>query len=118
MAETTAEKPKAKDAPKEAASVKSGKKAVIDNDGHQNTRNKQTSRNRNNTTLPNTSKISLARVRVKSLAVALMGLFVVSSVFLSGTQPARAAATSSNLNSQARLLNSSGSVVPDGNYNI
>jgi mucin-19 len=64
------------------------------------------------------SKSSLARVRVKALAVALTGLFVVLTVFSAGVKPAMAATTSSNLNFQARLLSSSGAVVPDGNYNI
>ncbi|MES2970927.1 MAG: glycosyl hydrolase family 28-related protein [Patescibacteria group bacterium] len=44
-------------------------------------------------------------------------LFIVSNLLLSPPQPVQAA-TSSNLNFQARLLNASGGLVPDGTYNI
>jgi hypothetical protein len=64
------------------------------------------------------SKSSLARVRVKALAVALTGFFVVLMVFSLAVKPVQAATTSSNLNFQARIMGASGTIVPDGNYNI
>jgi len=48
----------------------------------------------------------------------LLGLAVFVSVFVAASAPIAQAATSSTLNFQARLLTSSGAVVPDGNYNI
>src|SRR6185312_16248329 len=63
------------------------------------------------------SKSLYTRVRVKALAVALMGLFVISLGIFTGARPVQAA-TSSSLNFQARLLTNTGAVVPDGNYNI
>ncbi len=56
----------------------------------------------------------------KFLLVLFFAVFSILTVFLSVSKPAQAAngATSSNLNFQARLLNTSGSVVPDGYYNI
>jgi trimeric autotransporter adhesin len=57
-----------------------------------------------------------ARVRVKAPAV-LLGLFAVLVIAASLSAPAQAA-TSSNLNFQARILGTSGTIVPDGNYNI
>ena len=58
------------------------------------------------------------RVRVKAL---LLGLFVIAGagtgLWSMANQPAQAA-TSSYLNFQARLLNSAGAVVADGNYHI
>src|SRR3990167_47416 len=59
------------------------------------------------------------RARVKAL---LLGLFVVAGVGLrvwsAVNAPRAEAATSSYLNFQARLLTSTGTVVPDGNYHI
>jgi hypothetical protein len=62
-------------------------------------------------------KTPSTRARVKALAVALTGLFVVSLGVFGAVKPA-AAATSSNLNFQARLLSNTGAVVADGTYNI
>ena len=53
------------------------------------------------------------------LMAPLLGLSVFLLVLVSAAAPAvQAATTSSNLNFQARLLNSTGTVVSDGNYNI
>ncbi|OGL36316.1 hypothetical protein A3E49_03090 [Candidatus Saccharibacteria bacterium RIFCSPHIGHO2_12_FULL_49_19] len=61
------------------------------------------------------------RARVKA-PLLLLGLFVVSAIGLSAWSAIKApraeAATSSYLNFQARLLTSTGTVVPDGNYHI
>ncbi len=49
----------------------------------------------------------------------LLGFALFVGVFMSVAAPvAQAATTSSTLNFQARLLNSAGGIVPDGNYNI
>lgn len=54
----------------------------------------------------------------KTLSLLILGIFSALSLVL-GMSPAKtSAATSSYLNFQARLLNSAGNVVPDGNYNI
>src|SRR3989337_1953721 len=56
----------------------------------------------------------------EGIIFAIVSLFVPGSVFLAGLwhpQPVQAA-TSSNLNFQARLLQTSGSLVADGTYNI
>jgi hypothetical protein len=60
------------------------------------------------------------RPRVKATLMApLLGLALFVGVFVSVSAPVvQAAATSSNLNFQARLLNNLGGIVPDGNYNI
>jgi hypothetical protein len=52
--------------------------------------------------------------------LALLGLLLCVSIFGSLLMPAKrtAAATSSTLNFQARLLTASGALVPDGNYNV
>jgi hypothetical protein len=53
------------------------------------------------------------------LMAPLLGVAVFLSVFASLASPvAQAATTSSYLNFQARLLGTSGTIVPDGNYNI
>jgi type 1 fimbria pilin len=51
------------------------------------------------------------------LMAPLLGLSLFLAVFAS-MAPAAQAATSSNLNFQARLLTNTGGIVPDGNYNI
>ena len=55
-------------------------------------------------------------------AFAVFGFFVfatsVSSVIYTITRPSTATAQAATLNFQARLLNSSGSIVADGNYNV
>jgi hypothetical protein len=51
-------------------------------------------------------------------AIFVLGLFGALSLLLSSGMPKAVAASSSNLNFQARLLTSAGGVVPDGNYNI
>jgi hypothetical protein len=48
----------------------------------------------------------------------LLGLAVFLGVLATVAAPVATAATSSNLNFQARLLTNTGAVVPDGNYNI
>src|SRR3989344_8617713 len=61
------------------------------------------------------------RARVKA-PLLLLGLFVVAGVGLgvwsAVNAPRAQAATSTYLNFQARLLTSTGTVVPDGNYHI
>jgi N-acetylneuraminic acid mutarotase len=54
----------------------------------------------------------------KTAAVLLIGLFGFLSVALGTKTPIATAATSDTLNFQARLLTSTGAVVPDGNYHI
>jgi hypothetical protein len=60
---------------------------------------------------------------VRCLKTVGLGVFLVSSVFfaliLTANKPATAtAATASTINFQARLMNASGAIVPDGNYNV
>jgi hypothetical protein len=55
---------------------------------------------------------------VRLICVFLLLVFAVFSYTRASAPTRVSAATSSNLNFQARLYNSSGSVVPDGNYNI
>lgn len=54
----------------------------------------------------------------KSISLFLISVFGVLSLILGVNASPTSAATSSFLNFQARLLTSSGSVVPDGNYNV
>jgi N-acetylneuraminic acid mutarotase/predicted nucleic acid-binding Zn ribbon protein len=54
----------------------------------------------------------------KTLVILLVGFFGILSVFFSANTPKTYAAASTYLNFQARLLNSAGNVIPDGNYNI
>src|SRR5829696_8527071 len=60
----------------------------------------------------------------RTLLAALVGLCLVSvipftSLLGNVTQPARVeAATADTVNFQARLLNSGGAIVPDGNYHV
>ncbi len=62
------------------------------------------------------------RTRTRAFYIWLMAPILGFAVFLAVLaplgRPVAQAATSSNLNFQARLLTSSGSIVPDGNYNI
>src|SRR5688572_19059725 len=63
------------------------------------------------------AKYTLAR---EGVILVIISLFVPGSVFLAGLimpKPVQAA-TSSNLNFQARLLQTSGALVADGTYNI
>lgn len=52
------------------------------------------------------------------LMAPLLGLAVFLSVFAVMMAPVATAATSNNLNFQARLMGSNGTIVPDGTYNI
>jgi hypothetical protein len=52
------------------------------------------------------------------LMTPLLGALVFVAVFVAALAPPAQAATSSNLNFQARLLTNTGAVVPDGSYNI
>ncbi len=52
------------------------------------------------------------------LPLLLLSIFALIFLTLIHTQPTTHAAPSNTLNFQARLLNSSGSIVPDGNYSI
>jgi hypothetical protein len=66
-----------------------------------------------------TPVFSYTRGRGMRVAGALVGLALVASLAMSFAKPATsAAATSDNLNFQARLQASSGAIVPDGNYNV
>lgn len=58
------------------------------------------------------------RQLAKTLSLLIIGMFGVLSMLLSLWSAPVNAATSDNLNFQARLLTSSGQVVPDGNYHI
>lgn len=58
------------------------------------------------------------RQKVKGLAALTLLLIGSLGLLFTSHTPHTSAATSSNLNFSARLLNSSGQVVPDGNYNI
>ena len=63
-----------------------------------------------------------ARPRARAFHIRLMapllGLAVFTAVLVPLGNPTAQAATSSNLNFQARLLTNTGAVVPDGSYNI
>ena len=73
--------------------------------------------------LPVTPVILYTRTRGRSHARALTAvgavLIILGSLFVTASQPViTSAATSNNLNFQARLEQSNGSIAPDGNYNI
>src|SRR5437868_33666 len=61
-----------------------------------------------------------SRVRAVNiwLMTPLLGFALFLSVFVAVMAPAAQAATNSTLNFQARILGTSGTIVPDGNYNI
>lgn len=54
----------------------------------------------------------------RAIAAIVVGVAAVVALFSGAFQPAAQAATSSTLNFQARLLQSSGAVVPDGYYHL
>jgi hypothetical protein len=58
------------------------------------------------------------KIKLISLMGPLLGFVCVLAILTSFAGPTAKAATPANLNFQARLLNGTGAVVPDGNYNV